>query len=107
MLGDSRCDKEEKQARGNVIDGAIRNAIGMAGEDDDRMVNEADESVTSMRKGDAIANAGAVELLALVKGAQKDKAGFRLAGEFGDLTDQFAQDGFAVEAGEIQINRGG
>jgi hypothetical protein len=61
----------------------------MPAKDNDRPVHQTYERVAGVRQGDAVADAGAVKLLALPQRAQEGLASFRLAGDVGDLIDQF------------------
>ena len=91
VLGHRRRDQQEEQPRGNAVDGVIRNALLMPAKHHDRLVHQAHQGIARVRQRDAVADAGAVQLLALMQRAQQRLPGLRLLGELGNLIDQFAR----------------
>jgi hypothetical protein len=74
----------------------------MTTEDNYRPFHETDERVTGVGKSDAVADAGAVKLLAFLEGLEEALAGLGLVGEFGDELDEFVEDLITVAAPEVQ-----
>jgi hypothetical protein len=97
-------DEQEEKPCGSAVNGTVRNAGGMAAENENRMIHEADEGVPRVGKGDAIANASAVELFAVLQGAQERFAGLRLARDLFDLADEFRKHFVAPIAGKVQVD---
>ena len=92
MLRHGGGDQQEKQLGGLRVDGTVRNSLVVPAKNNHRLFNEADERVASMGQGDAVADAGAVELLAFLKGAKQGLSGFGASRDFRDPADQFIQD---------------
>ena len=105
MLGDRRRHQQEEQPRWNAVDRVVRDALGMPAEHNDRPVHQSDQGIAGVRQGDAVADAGAVELLALVQGAEQGLTRFGLVGDDRDLADQFVEHRIAIRAFQIQIDR--
>ena len=103
MLRDGRRNQQKEQPRRDTINGLIRNALRMPPEHDDRLIHETDQGVARVRQRDAVADAGAVELLALQEGAQQRFTHLRLAANAWNLARQFVEHGFAGYARQLQF----
>jgi len=104
VLRDGWRDQEEKQLRGHAVNRRIRNSLVVPPEHHDGLVHEADERVAGVRQRDAIADAGAVQLLALLQRAQESLARFGPARNLLDLVHQLAQHRVTVLAGKVKLN---
>ena len=59
-----------------------------------------------MGEGDPVADPCAVKFLPLVQGAQQRALGRGLVRDVGDARDEFAQNGIAIGAFQVQMNCG-
>ena len=76
----------------------------MPAKNDDGVIYQADQGVSGVGQRNAVADARAVQLLALMQGAKESLARFRLVGQLGHLVNQLTQDLFTILALQIQIN---
>ena len=67
MLGHGRSDQQEEQARRSLVDRVVLNSGRMPAENDDRMVDQANQAVARMGQRDPVANSRAVELFAFME----------------------------------------
>jgi len=91
MLRHGGCDQKEKQLGGLRVDGSIRYALFVPAKNDHRLFDEADECVASVGQGDAVADSGAVELLAFLQSAKQSLLGSGAGGDFWNPADEFIQ----------------
>src|SRR6476646_9405946 len=102
MLSDRRRDEQEKKAGREVIQGAVGNTLRMTSENNDWMIDQADQSIARVRQRDSITNTCAVQLLAFVQGLEQRFSARRLFGQLGNLIHQLEQDRFPIVAPEVQ-----
>ena len=76
----------------------------MPAKNDDRLIHEADQRITRVRQRDAVADARAVQLLALTERAQQRLPRLRQVRELGNLIDQLAEHGILIRALQVQID---
>src|SRR5436190_23869576 len=104
MLSYGRRDKQEKKTCGNLINGAKIDAGGVASENNDRVIDQANQGIARVRQCDPVTDASAVQLLPVMQGAQQGLPRFGLVCQCLDLIDQLLEDRIAVRAFEIQVN---
>ena len=76
----------------------------MASEDDDRLIDQTHQRVARVGQGNAIADAGAVQLFPFLQGAYKRLSGVGPVGDFGDFGDQFVENFVALATGQAQLD---
>ncbi len=106
VFADVGGDQEEENLGWNPIVCAVRHTGRMTAEDDDGTVHHADEGIPSVRQGDTITDSSGVEILTLLQGAEESLFGSGLAGDAGDMLDQFRQDGVTIGAPELELDGG-
>ena len=94
--GDGGGDEEEEESGRLTIHGSEGDPFRMAAEGHDGVVHQADERVAGVGQGDAVADAGAVELFAFLQGIEKGLAGGGMLAEFRHCGHEFAEDTVAV-----------
>ncbi|MCD6051133.1 MAG: hypothetical protein K0Q55_2536 [Verrucomicrobia bacterium] len=106
MLADIGSDEQEENFRRDTVIRSVMHAGRVTAEDDDSAVHHADEGIAGVGQGDTFSDAGGVQVLAFLQGAQERLLGGRLSGDLRDMIDQFRQDGIAARAPKLELDRG-
>ena len=104
MLRHRRGDQQEKQLGGFRVDGAVGYALVVPAKNDHRLFDQTNERVAGMGQGDAVADAGAVELLALLKRMNQGLLRLRAGSDFRNPADQFIQHFVALTSTQTELN---
>ena len=71
MLRDGRRKQQEEQPGRDAVNGVVGNSPRVPSKDDQGVIHEPHQSVARVRQGDAVTDAGAVELLAFAQRPQQ------------------------------------
>ena len=104
VLGDRGRDEEKKQPCRSIVIIAVRDAFVVAAENDNGTVHETDKRVAGMRKGDAVADVGGLELLAFLQGAEQSLPGLGLAGNVLDLIHELGKRFVGLASIQAQVD---
>jgi hypothetical protein len=92
VLGHAGGHEEEEELNWAAVDGAVRDSFWVSAEHNHGVADETAEGGSGMRQSHAVADTGAVEILAFAQGGEEGGALLGKVAEFGDDGDQLGQD---------------